>query len=996
MNPLNEKANTLARCGSFYYRTLVDESKAEAEFISHLPGLVRVASLGDKISIAVQGKCYYQDYYKLIKFTDSDIDWNGTKAALQARVSGGKGAITTKLEQLSVSAARILGDTNWELLPEDLPEGVKAITSIKMQVLNTAPVITPVYLQVFNIISQEGQADVVSCIATSSEAVELQAGKLAEWNFNTLVIGAADISETNKLLFQFATTSDAAWQSATTVPSSQTVGVGAYVPSVQFWRLAAPEQSLATFNRPAQLKIEDHFFAGTDTWDFLYKEGTPQPIAFPGDGDVVLPTTQELIWDLHIDKDIMVTSIRKQDGTMMYANQDFATQFGKLTFLQNPIALFPNMQFIAQSYTGRMPNLYNYLVRADEVYGPIDRMMRYVRGSQSIKSLYHASAQAAGLAVVSEDCVVVATSPLLDGLAYITTKGRYDAPYPHKPIALGTKLSKDYVIGGMQLYRLIGPYDPMPSNVTGIELGAALPVPGLVAPNAEIEITDELGNYRPKYEGTSDAVTAYHKYLESGAYPTQEPNKKENGIQHFRYTACANRCVVACINESYMTSQMKLRLMTYLRRELPIGSVLVTAKLPNIVDELQTGATGIEHALDAITEELNKFIGEASYELVWLSEENKLVIQTDSIPDASFETVLDIIRQYTPLNLAIDTYNHSLSINWRATNKYAMCKTHADVVAINADYRNDLTTDGEWVYVLPEMTTFESNPNGDGDWWAGFFYKSPLKKIKAKFPKVTRCHAFLGGANKVEEADIEFPIADRVSALYRQQSALKKLRIIAPLATSTEGCFYWARVQKPDWYVYYPKTTNCSGMFSECIYHEEIKGEFGAEATNLDSMYNKCQKLKVFPTYYPKASSADGMLNECQISKEIALAIINSFPTHASGTHKVTLGIHVDYEHDEELNAAIDLLNIEKTPVAEGGKGWTVVVQWNGTATASTASTFSLRRKPIYAKTREITLPDGETILELDWGHYVTNWEENGYQEFSSKEEAKEYFGVES
>jgi hypothetical protein len=39
------------------------------------------------------------------------------------------------------------------------------------------------------------------------------------------------------------------------------------------------------------------------------------------------------------------------------------------------------------------------------------------------------------------------------------------------------------------------------------------------------------------------------------------------------------------MNEGYMTAQMKLRLMTYLQRELPIGSVLVTANLPNIINE---------------------------------------------------------------------------------------------------------------------------------------------------------------------------------------------------------------------------------------------------------------------------------------------------------------------------------------------------------------------------------------------------------------------------
>lgn len=314
--------------------------------------------------------------------------------------------------------------------------------------------------------------------------------------------------------------------------------------------------------------------------------------------------------------------------------------------------------------------------------------------------------------------------------------------------------------------------------------------------------------------------------------------------------------------------------------------------------------------------------------------------------------------------------------------KYATCKTRDDVVAINPDYINDLTDDGRWVYPMPEMTRFA---NDASDWWSGFFYKSPIKKIKAVFPKVTYCHAFFGGANKIEEADLEYPSATRVSALYRQRSTLKKLRIIAPLATSADGCFYWSQVKNPEWYVYYPKATNCESMFSNCIYHVEIKGEFGAEATNLNSMYNKCSMLRVFPTNYPKAQTADGMFNECQIPGEAAIAVLNSFPSYTSGEHNVTMGVHVDYQNDTDVLVAI--ANAE-------AKGWTVAVQWNGTATTQTASTWGLRRKPVYAKCAEVEQPDGTVENVLEWGHYVTNWELNGYMEFGSIEEAREYFNL--
>jgi hypothetical protein len=60
----------------------------------------------------------------------------------------------------------------------------------------------------------------------------------------------------------------------------------------------------------------------------------------------------------------------------------------------------------------------------------------------------------------------------------------------------------------------------------------------------------------------------------------------EPGIQHFRTTACANRCLVACINEAYMSTEMRLRAMEFMRRELPIGSVLVTADMPVTIPEV--------------------------------------------------------------------------------------------------------------------------------------------------------------------------------------------------------------------------------------------------------------------------------------------------------------------------------------------------------------------------------------------------------------------------
>lgn len=841
MNPLNEKANTLSRCGSFYYRTLVDDSKADAEFVSHAHSYTRLMSLGNKITTAIKGGCYYEDYYKIIKFTDRDIDWNGVKEALQRRIRGGMGAITSEVEYISSSKARELGTSAWILLKEDVPTGLIDVASVQMQTLSIAPIAMPVFLQVY-IIDPEGTA---IHLATSTQSVTLAAGEFAEWSFAEALMGTDIYNQNSQIAFQFTTNANATWQDDTYVPTHLAVGAGSYVPAVQFYKLATTP-ALPSFNRPPQLTIKDHFFMGNDNWNWLSKEGTPQPIAFPGgERGIELPETQELIWDLHIDDHIMVTSIKMDDGTMLYANQDFASQFGKLTFLKNPIALFPKMQFMAQSYTGRMPNLYNYLVRADEVYGSVGKMMSYMRGAQSIKSLYHASAQAAGLAVIEKDCTVVAVSPLLEGKLYITTAGRYEANYPHTPLKPGTKLPKDYIIGGNQLYRLIGPYDPMPSNVTGINLGSALPVPGLIAPNKEIAITDEDGNYRPDYIGDASALQAYYDYIDVQQKQIQEPNKMENGMQHFRYTACPNRCVVACINESYMTAQMKLRLMTYLQRELPIGSVLVTANLSNIVNEFQSSIDGIEFVLEELRAGLNQLVGAGNYEVD--SYDGKLVVHTDKLTETEVQTVTALIERIVPKNTVVERYNHSIEISWRDLNKYAKCKTKNDLLAVNPDYMNDLTSDGEWIYPLSE---FENS-------WQIFTSASKVKRLYLYAPKMTNSGE-LCELNGVEYVELDIPQCTNLRWAIWRCSKVTEIRVNAPNLTIAH-------------------------MFAE-----------------------SCGKLRVFQGNLTKLSDAGNMFYGCQLDAQSAIGVLNNLPAYTSGTHTICMGIHVDYENDPDVLVALD------------------------------------------------------------------------------------------
>jgi len=147
--------------------------------------------------------------------------------------------------------------------------------------------------------------------------------------------------------------------------------------------------------------------------------------------------------------------------------------------------------------------------------------------------------------------------------------------------------------------------------------------------------------------------------------------------------------------------------------------------------------------------------------------------------------------------------------------------------------------------------------------------------------------------------------------------------------------------------------------------------------------FNACKNFRTFNAVFgKKLSNAQYAFTECILDKPSVLRIANSAIPSSSG-QVFHIGIHVDHQNDPEVLDALALMETN---------GWALTVQWNGTATAQTASTWGLRKPPIYAKVDEVKLSDGTTERMLDWGAYVTNAEERGYMEFASVEEAREYF----
>lgn len=168
--------------------------------------------------------------------------------------------------------------------------------------------------------------------------------------------------------------------------------------------------------------------------------------------------------------------------------------------------------------------------------------------------------------------------------------------------------------------------------------------------------------------------------------------------------------------------------------------------------------------------------------------------------------------------------------------------------------------------------------------------------------------------------------------------------------------------------------TNANNMFYGCDKLTRFTGDLSKLSDGRGMFYNAA--ITNFASDLPKLKYGHGMFSGCKLNKESALRVLASLPS-ASGPFYI--GIHIDHKADEEVIAAI---------ADAEAKGWTLTVQWNGTATASAAATYGLRGPLVYARVVE---ENGERML--DWGHYVTD--ETGYETFRSIEAAREYFGIE-
>lgn len=597
MDQLEEKSSVLARSGSFYYKSLPEKPKNEANFMSHLPWQTKLFNLGNiSQNLALSGG-YNRGNFRLIHFTDADIDYFGLQQALQERIVTIKEVIEsveTPLRTYSgpswdYTSANTIMEATWSQadLGADIvvPEGILQRVDISIP----EDMSTTGYMHLL----EKDTDGIYSELTVSDSAGTPHDGKM-RWLFPDVKLSGKSLrvvitNSKDSITGEVGIASSVNHldnDSVTKHGSSIFEGV---VPELVFLLRVVVGVEVST-KRPDNLTI--NYVTGVLNEEGDVVADNNDAILFPkNDSTSHTIFNGTMRFGLRVSPDLWITSIQTPEKRLI-AGYDFISEFGNLIFAVNPIQLFPDMSFMAYSFVERKRNLYSYSLRLDDVYGPVDRVLHYYRISQSPRSFYLAAAQAAGFAVVREDCTVTEILPFRNGHIYITDNGTYEAPYAHTRLNVGDSLTEGTVIGGDQLFKMIFPGDPWPSELGDLNLDGILPVKGLTAPDRVIEIYDADGRYRPNYDTISpDAFYAYWEFIDT--YYAQNPTEympdigssgyRENAIKHVRDTVCEGKLLVACINYDVMSSDMIMRLEIFMTRELPVGSVLTINNLPGTI-----------------------------------------------------------------------------------------------------------------------------------------------------------------------------------------------------------------------------------------------------------------------------------------------------------------------------------------------------------------------------------------------------------------------------
>ena len=335
--------------------------------------------------------------------------------------------------------------------------------------------------------------------------------------------------------------------------------------------------------------------------------------------------------------------------------------------------------------------------------------------------------------------------------------------------------------------------------------------------------------------------------------------------------------------------------------------------------------------------------------------------------------------------------------------KYAHSKTISDMSRCCKNYLQDGDSDKNWHYVLPNLTKLTNAFTGlvysekmildlpevtEATGVISYNRNSPIRFMRLNMPKCTYCHAFAyqhgNGIRTERKFEFVLPNATDLSNFFTECDFFDNayVKIYAPLCTNWGAAFAIGSSNAPNFF------KNCDIDMSACVNGNTL---FWGQGSRMGELYYTVDEngnhafgtglpaVERRYTTFPNLSNGTSMFLNCQLTKNYTTAILNDLPdwTNDTATHNLTLGIHVDWRMDKELNKIlkeVDKKYISQLEVPEvtKDKGWNLTVNWNGT------QTFNCVLPPMDdVVLNDYTLPDGYTkvsYLQVNGDYYFSRY----------------------
>lgn len=281
------------------------------------------------------------------------------------------------------------------------------------------------------------------------------------------------------------------------------------------------------------------------------------------------------------------------------------------------------------------------------------------------------------------------------------------------------------------------------------------------------------------------------------------------------------------------------------------------------------------------------------------------------------------------------------------------------------------------------------------------FRDSEVVEVTISSPSITSCPTLIYNAHRCERINMDFGNVTSISYMAERANLSEFCHSLGNVTNANNA---WMSNPMTEFNSALPKVVYANNMFNwtqlrTCRYPVDADGRSIYESGQPQAVDDDGNGLYAYLTL-PQMVAGALAFSGAQLDLPSAMSIIGNLRQSVEGiagaTWLLTIGIHVDHRQDAGLLAAIE---------AATARGWTITVQYNGTATVATLSEGQPDESgQLWCKAVEDEAGDyvdtAGVRYRVDWGHDISgpsgDAQQLGYTQHATLEAALTQWGLTS